>query len=325
MRTVRLVLSLLALFTIVIVMSDKSDAHEVLFRAKGPQGPLEGAFVDAGVENAPTVLIVPGSGPTDRDGNSPLGVTAATYRYLAEDLAAAGINSLRIDKRGLHGSAAAISDPNKVVLADYASDVATWVELLATSSISKCIWVLGHSEGGLVAMLSTSLDVEICGIILATTPGRRTADLLRVQLKNNPANAPVLEDAFAAIDLLEAGSPVDVSGFHPALQQLFDPSLQDYWIDLMKHDPSEMIAAVDLPILILHGQRDLQVFDEDAERLSAAQPKARTVLLETANHVLKEVQSDDPAENYATYANPDLPLHPGVVKAISGFLKDAKQ
>ncbi len=74
-------------------------AASIPVTASGPQGPLAGTFVDAGV-HAPVVLIIPGSGPTDRDGNNPLGVTAAPYRLLAEALAAKGVSSVRIDKRG---------------------------------------------------------------------------------------------------------------------------------------------------------------------------------------------------------------------------------
>jgi hypothetical protein len=69
----------------------------------GPQGPLAGSLLDAG-KGAPVVLIIPGSGPTDRDGNNPLGITAAPYRLLAEALAAKRVSSVRIDKRGMFGS-----------------------------------------------------------------------------------------------------------------------------------------------------------------------------------------------------------------------------
>ena len=65
------------------------------------------------------MLIVPGSGPTDRDGNNPMGVAAAPYRMLAEALAARGIGSVRIDKRGMFASAGAAADPNAVTIGDY--------------------------------------------------------------------------------------------------------------------------------------------------------------------------------------------------------------
>ena len=73
--------------------------------APGPEGPLAGTLLDPDGK-APLVLLIPGSGPTDRDGNNPLGVAGGPYRQLAEALAANGIGTLRIDKRGLFGSKA---------------------------------------------------------------------------------------------------------------------------------------------------------------------------------------------------------------------------
>ena len=80
------------------------------------------------------VLIIPGSGPTDRDGNSPMGVRGSTYRLLAEGLASRGVATLRIDKRGMYGSAGAAKDANAVTIADYGDDVQAWVTRARVSS-----------------------------------------------------------------------------------------------------------------------------------------------------------------------------------------------
>jgi alpha/beta superfamily hydrolase len=126
--------------------------HSAEIQAPGPAGPLAGMLLTAEAPDAPVVLIIPGSGPTDRDGNNPLGVAASTYRLLAEALATKGVTTARIDKRGMFGSKAAIADPNKVTIGDYAADVASWVKMLKERSGRPCIWVAGHSEGGLVAL-----------------------------------------------------------------------------------------------------------------------------------------------------------------------------
>ena len=112
--------------------------------APGPQGPLAGTFENAG-QGSPIVLMIPGSGPTDRDGNSPLGLTAGSLRLLAEALAADGVSSVRVDKRGMFGSKAAVADPNKVTIGDYAADVHSWVKSIRDKTHAKCVWVLGHS------------------------------------------------------------------------------------------------------------------------------------------------------------------------------------
>src|SRR5579872_958445 len=92
---------------------------ESFVEAPGPLGPLKGTMLLPGADKTPLdktpfamALIIPGSGPTDRDGNSPLGVKGSTYRLLAEGLAAHGIGTVRIDKRGMFASTAAVADGN---------------------------------------------------------------------------------------------------------------------------------------------------------------------------------------------------------------------
>ncbi len=295
-------------------------ASETIIETPGPAGPLQGALIGA-APDAPTLVIVPGSGPTDRDGNNPLGVAAASYRLLAEALAGRGIASIRIDKRGMFGSKHALADPNHVTITDYASDVRAWVaKARAEEPSPKCVWVLGHSEGGLVG-LAAAADANICGLILVAAPGRKLGDVLRAQLSANPSNAALIEEAFAAISSLEGGKNVDAGKLNPALAPLFQPAVQGFIIDAMSYDPAVLIAPLDKPVLILQGRRDVQVSVQDAERLKAAAPRAELVLLPDVNHVLKLVASDDRASNLATYANPSLPIAPGVVDAIAGFIE----
>jgi hypothetical protein len=105
---------------------------------------------------------------------------------------------------------------------------------------------------------------------------------------------------------------VDVTGMHPGLLPLFAPQVRGFLIDAFAYDPARLIAAVSTPVLIVQGERDLQVGVEDAERLRAAAPNAELVLLPDANHVLKAVSSDDRRENARTYGDPSTPLAPGV-------------
>jgi pimeloyl-ACP methyl ester carboxylesterase len=288
--------------------------------APGPKGPLAGTLVDAG-PGSPVVLMIPGSGPTDRDGNNPLGVAAAPYRLLAEALAAKGVSSVRVDKRGLGESKAAVADGNDVTVGDYAADTHSWVASIRARTKTKCVWVLGHSEGALVALASAQQPQGICGVVLVSGAGRKLSDVIREQLRANPANAPVLDSAMAALDSLDKGERVVVTDMHPALQILFAPQVQGFLIDMFRHDPAKLAAALKVPLLIVQGEHDIQVSVADAHALAAAQPKAKLVLIPTMNHVLKDVASDDRQANLATYADPSLPVDATLVDSIVTFVK----
>lgn len=292
--------------------------------AEGPRGDLAGTLI-APAEGRPVVLILPGSGPTDRDGNNPMGVTAAPYRLLAEALAGRGIGTVRIDKRGMFASKAAVTDANAVTVSDYVADTASWVDAARAASGTGCIWLLGHSEGGLVALAAAKRIEHLCGLILVATPGRPLGTILREQLSANPANAPILDEAETAITALEAGERVDVGKFHPAVQGLFAPAVQGFLIDLMAQDPAAMANMVELPMLIVQGGTDLQVGAEDAKALVAAAPGAEYLAIPGMNHVLKDIAGGDVAANRASYADPSLAVSPALVDGIAAFITDFRK
>jgi pimeloyl-ACP methyl ester carboxylesterase len=304
-----------------------ADPMETEIEAPGPNGPLKGLMLSPDAAGAPVVLIVPGSGPTNRDGNSLHGLQTDTYKLLAQGLAAHGIASVRIDKRGLFSSHAAIPNANDVTIADYASDVHTWAKAVGEKTGAKCIWVLGHSEGGLVAMAAAKNDPpDICGLLLVAAPGRKFGDILKAQMRSNPANAPILDEALPDIDTLEAGKRVELSIEHtrPEIFSIFQPAVQGFLIDLMSYDPPKIIASYKGPVLILQGERDIQISIDDAKLLKATDANAKLVLLPDVNHVLKTVDSDDRMANLKTYFDPKLPLAPGVVETIADFITAAK-
>jgi pimeloyl-ACP methyl ester carboxylesterase len=289
--------------------------------APGPGGPLRGTLVEGGV-NAPVVLILPGSGPTDRNGDNPLGVRAAPYRRLAEALAQRGVTSVRIDKRGLFGSAAAVPDANAVTLDDYVHDAETWIAAIRARTGAACVWLLGHSEGGLIALAAQHAD-GVCGLVLVATPGRRLADGLKAQMRAALANGPLLEKIDRTIDRLAAGERIAAADLPAPVAPLFAPELQGYMASVLPRDPARMIADARRPVLILQGTRDLQVGVADAEALHRAAPRATLKLLPDVNHVLKVVESDDRAANVAAYADPDRPLAPGIAEAVAAFVTTA--
>lgn len=303
-----------------LLVATAAAPADVDITVPGPQGPLAGTLIDPD-KTAPAILIIPGSGPTDRDGNNPLGVAGGIYRQLAEALAEKRVATLRIDKRGMFGSKAAVADANAVTIGDYAADAHAWVDMLRKRSGRSCVWLLGHSEGALVALQAAQDPTGICGLVLVSGPGRPLGEVIRAQLRANPANAALLPQADAAIDQLEAGKRVPAAGLAPPLQPLFNDRVQGYLIDMFAHDPARLIAAVKLPVLIVQGDKDIQVSVADAELLKRAQPAATLTLLPGINHVLKPVASDDRAANVSTYGNANLPISPAVPDAIAAFVR----
>jgi uncharacterized protein len=309
-----------ATLAVILAATTSASAAETRLSIEGPSGALQGTLsAPDGGPKAPVAIIIPGSGPTDRDGNSPLGITAGMYRLVAEALAAKGVSTIRIDKRGMFGSSAAAADADNVRMTDYAADVRAWGQEAQKRTSARCAWLIGHSEGSLIALITAQQPESICGLILVAGAGRRMGDILREQLKANPANAPLLAQALAALTEFEAGRQVDVSGMHPALAALFRPSVQGFLIDQMSYDPAVLLARYTGPVLVLQGTTDLQVSMQDAQRLAGARPGVTVVALEGVNHVLK-IAPADPAANFATYGNSALPIAPSLVEAIMSFL-----
>ena len=287
--------------------------------AAGPQAPLKGTMLDAG-KGAPVAVIIPGSGPTDRDGNNPMGVKAAHLKMLAEGLAANGISTIRVDKRGMYGSKDAKVPGSDTKIADYVTDVGNWVAAARAKTGAKCVWLIGHSEGGMIALATAQVQKDLCGVVLAASLGRKMTVVMREQFAKNPGNAPLMPQITAVLDSIEAGKVGDTSAMHPALAPVFSPANQRYLIDTGAYDPGKLIAAVKVSAMIVQGGRDLQTTMDDANAMKAGQPAAVLKVFPEMNHALKNAPAD-PAANFATYNDPNLPLTPGLVDAIAVFIK----
>ncbi|WP_427789444.1 alpha/beta hydrolase [Brevundimonas diminuta] len=279
--------------------------------------PLHGTLLTPESQARAAAVILPGSGPTDRDGNSPqFGIQAATYRLLAEGLAERGIATIRIDKRGVAASAAAGPAEAELRFSAYADDARAWAVEAAAKTGRPCAWLIGHSEGALVALAAMAQGADkVCGLVLLSGAGRPAGVVLREQLAGLPE--PLNTEAYAAVDELEAGRTV--ADPPASLAALFRPSVQPYLISWLALDPAKLAAAYDGPIFIGQGTTDIEVAVADAEALKAAQPRAELVIWDGVNHVLK-VAPTERAANIATYTDPALPLAPGVVEAAADFM-----
>jgi uncharacterized protein len=266
-------------------------------------------------KTTPIVVIIAGSGPTDRDGNNTLGVKANTYKMLSIDFAKNSISTLRFDKRGIGRSKLAMKRESDIRFETYINDVLDWISLLKSDKRFTKIFLLGHSEGSLIGMIAANQS-KISGFISVAGPGRSWDKLFQDQLKDNLP--PQLQgESNRILDSLKIGERV--SNVNPFLLTLYRPSVQPYLISWIKYDPTIEISKLKIPVLIIQGSNDLQVTIEDANLLKASKSDAKLIIIDRMNHLLKESDSDI-QKNTATYWNPELPLKPGLVDDIVDFI-----
>lgn len=273
-----------------------------------PGGILAGTIWKAG-DGRPAALIITGSGPANRNGDSATNGGHGTYRLIAEGLQAHGITTLSIDKRGIGESAGAMASESALRVQTYGDDIRLWAAELKTRSGARCVWLIGHSEGGLVAELAAANNPDICGIVTLAGMGRSFGTLMREQLQRTLPPA-LLPKALSTIDALEAGKTVPNPP--PELFALFRPSVQPYMLSEINLDPAALMAALKIPLLIVQGDDDQNVSLTDARALAAARPDATLKIMPGMNHSQRLTKDD---------TGGPAPLAPGLTDTIAAFLK----
>lgn len=239
----------------------------------------------------PAVLLVAGSGPTDRDGNNPLlPAPIDNLKRLAQALAARGIASLRYDKRGIGGSVYPGLSEESLRFEHLVDDAVAWAHRLAAEEGIARVSLVGHSEGALIAALAAE-GAGARGVVSIAGAGRRASVLMRAQIEGN-LPADLAEPALRALASLEAQQPVEE--VHDALVLLFRPTVQPYLMSWFRHDPAEVLARVPVPVLLVHGNADTQVGVEHARALQAGRPDAKLRIVDGMDHLLS-VGGDIPA------------------------------
>ncbi len=267
----------------------------------------------------PVVLIIAGSGPTDRNGNSTQGLNADTYKQIAEALGKQGIASLRYDKR-MVGQSVGTQKEETLVFDDYTDDAIGFVnQLKADQRFSKVV-ILGHGEGSLVGILAAgALEDNVSGFISAEGAGEPGEKVLLEQMKSQPSY--LAEGMNKVLDSLRRGrlnKKVD-----PQLYYIVRPSIQMFVMSWCRFDPQREIKKLKIPMLIVHGATDVQVSVANAEKLKKGASKANLVIIPGMNHILKEAP-EERQQNLATYSKPDLPLKPEFVTSVVDFIKGLK-
>jgi uncharacterized protein len=260
----------------------------------------------------PVILMVAGSGATDRNANGPM-VNTNAYAMLAWSLAEAGFASVRYDKRGIGASRSTSGDPTSLTTDTFVADVLAGAKALGTDTRFSRVFLLGHSEGAGHVLQAANRGAAIAGVIMVSAQGRKLVDLLREQFSRQTDSATVTQIDSAFARYLRGDDPGTVP---PIARPIMVPVNRTFMRSWVAYDPEGEARRLRAPLLIVQGSTDVQTTMSDAKLLATAQPAATFVVLDGVNHVLKTVTTTDLGVQLASYRDPRMPLAPGVADAI---------
>jgi uncharacterized protein len=292
----------------------------------------------------PAVVMVAGSGPTDRDWNSPLlPGSNGSARLIAEALARAGIASLRYDKRasGPHARENVPLLIGKLSMQSHVDELAGAVRTMASQAYTHSgrIFALANSEGTLHALNYQlhSPAIPFAGLVLIGPPGRPVGAVAHSQLAAQAARVPNGEALLAlydaAIARFLAGEPIDPDpllpeGVQMLLRSLETPANLPFARELWMADAAPLLRQVDVPVLVIIGKKDVQVDwqtdGEPLQRAAVGHEEVTFLFPENANHVLKQElrprEDVVPSEMEMGYNGPDTRLDPQALASILEWL-----
>ncbi len=258
------------------------------------------------------LILHPGSGPTDHNGNQP-GMQNNSLRLLADGLAAAGLAALRYDKRGV-GASQSGQEESELRPAHYINDLAAWARWAREVGGYEHVILLGHSEGAMFAKAAAAMT-EVDAVISLAGPGRPMGVLLLEQTEGRRPGE--LDQQFRHIlGELEAGRTVE--DVPPLLAALFRPSVQPYLIEWLAISPADLAEQLAVPLQVVSGSTDLQVVRADFDALAVHADRAAWI--EGMNHVLRE-QGGPLEQQIASYMSPDRPLHDDLLPEVLQFIQ----
>lgn len=259
----------------------------------------------------PLVMIIAGSGPTDRNGNQNF-LKSDNLKKLAEALVNNNVATFRYDKRTVKQlKLGRLNDP--VLFTDFVTDAQVVIKHFKKLNTFSKIIIVGHSQGSLVGMLASE---HADAFISLAGAGQSIDQVILEQIKNT---APMyLEDTKKVFGILKSGKTT--SEYPLALSTFLGTEIQPFMMSWMQHNPQELLKNMSIPTLIINGTRDLQVSVSEAHLLAKAAPNAQLIEIENMNHVLVEV-SDDSLENYKSYSDASFALSEKLIESILLFIK----
>ena len=259
------------------------------------------------------VILIAGSGPTDRDGNQK-NLVNNSLKYLCEGLAKNDIAAFSYDKRMFAQFSQGTLNEATLSFDDFINDAKEVFTYFKNQKKYKKIIIAGHSEGSLLGMIAANTNAD--AFISIAGAGRSIDAVIVEQIEKQ---APFLkEEVLKNFEILKSGNTFELK--NEMLASLFRTSVQPYMISWLKYNPQDEIKKLKIPTLLLNGTKDLQVSVGEAELLKKSNPDAELVLIVNMNHVFKEIKGDT-AENMKSYNDPNLPISAQLLNTITRFIK----
>lgn len=258
-------------------------------------------------------IIIPGSGPTDLNGNQPK-MKNNSLLFLSDALVRNNIATVRYDKRGIAGSSSKDIDESKMSVESGSEDLIGLIDFYRKMGFEK-IYLIGHSEGSLIGLLAAQ-QRDVAGLVSVCGAGNSADKLLKKQLQPKLPQ-PLFKESEVIIDSLKEGKIVKNISEH--LKLLFRPSVQPYLISWFKYDPSNLAANLKAPLLIIHGEKDIQIDVAESAILHNASPNSKCVIIKNMNHIFKTINGDL-SENVSSYTNPDLQINEEFSRTVVNFI-----
>ena len=260
------------------------------------------------------IIIIAGSGPTDRDGNQS-NLKNNSLKFLANGIVNDKNDVFNFDKRFFAQFKSGKFDEKNTNFNDMVTDVTSIIQYFKNTKKYKNIIIAGHSEGSLIGMIAARKDVAA---FISIAGAGRSADLILEEQIEKQAPS-ILQEVKLGLEKLKKGETFENK--NAMLNSLFRASVQPYLISWFQYNPQVEIKKLHIPTLIINGTKDIQVGVSDAQLLKTAKADAQIEIIENMNHVLKIINGDQ-KENMASYTNPDLPVSDALIEKIKIFINN---
>lgn len=265
----------------------------------------------------PLIIFHSGLGVTDRNGNNyNIAGKNDAIKQLAEALQLSGIASFRYDKRGAGEAFWLVKSENELSPKIWTDDLVAIIKYFKNDTRFSSIWLIGIHDGALITAAAAVKSSDYNGIIIACSSAYSPYEVYLKSIEDAPQDKQA--EGKAILESLKKGKKV--TNYSEFYASAFRNSFQNYLIELFTFDLKRDLAKIKKPILIIQGDRDMQVTYYEYTKIMEAVPQAKGLVIPEMNHVLKLV-SPFMDDNNKAFSDPAFPIPLELLTGILDFIK----